>query len=105
LNIGLNFVFIPLYGYLWAAITTLIAYLFLVFYFYLQDSLGFFKNNSFLKTINSAIAILMIMIASDRIIRHYYEPDVFQTIIEGILLLVVYVLIFRKKITSLKIPV
>jgi O-antigen/teichoic acid export membrane protein len=105
LNIGLNFILIPLYGYKWAAITTLVAYLFLVLYFYSKDSLGFFKNKSFLKTISSAIAILVIMIGADRLFRHYYVPDVLQTIIEGIFLLALYVLIFRKKIASQKIPV
>lgn len=105
LNIGLNFILIPLYGYKWAAITTLVAYLFLVLYFYSKDSLGFFKNKNFLKTISSAIAILVIMIGADRLFRHYYVPDVLQTIIEGIFLLALYVLIFRKKIASQKIPV
>jgi O-antigen/teichoic acid export membrane protein len=105
LNIVLNLILIPLYGYLWAAITTLAAYLFLVLYFYIQDSLGFFKNKDYLKTILAALAILVGIILADRLIRIYYDPGILPTIAEGILFLGLYILIFKKKIKSLKIPV
>ncbi len=105
LNIALNFILIPLYGYRWAAITTLAAYLFLVFYFYIQDSLGFFKNKDYLNTILTALAILAGIVLADRLIKIYYEPGILQTIAEGILFLGLYILMFKKKIKSLKIPV
>lgn len=103
INIGLNFILIPLYGYKWAAITTLIAYLFLVFYFYMQDSLGFFSHQEFWKTILKVILVLSVMVLADRLLRLFYLPGLPETIAEGILLLGVYVLVFRKKIISIKI--
>lgn len=103
INIGLNFLLIPLYGYKWAAITTLIAYLFLVFYFYMQDSLGFFSNQELWKNIMKVMLVLSGMVLVDRVVRFYYPPGLLETIAEGILLLGVYVVIFRKKIMSIKI--
>lgn len=105
INIGLNFIFIPMYGYKWAAITTFISYLFLFFYFYIQDSLGFFKNRNFTKKILLSLFILLLQIIVDFILRSYYSVNLWQTIIEGILFLVIYIGIFKNEIRSLKIPV
>jgi O-antigen/teichoic acid export membrane protein len=105
LNIGLNFIFIPLYGYQWAAITTLIAYLFLLIYFYTQDSLSFFKNREYLKTSLSIIILLFVQVGFDRLLRSHYKLNLWQTILEGSLLLLMFLGLFYKKIVSLKIPV
>ncbi len=105
LNIGLNFIFIPLYGYKWAAITTFISYLFLFLFFYLQDSLGFFKNRNFVKKILLSLLILLIQVIFDSIIRNYYSINVWQTIIEAIVFFLMYLGIFKNEIRSLKIPV
>lgn len=105
LNVVLNFVFIPLYGYKWAAITTFISYLFLTLYFYLQDSAGFFNNPKYLRQTRLIIIIIILQIVTDQIIRKFYPLNIWQTIIEGILFLTVYLLILKKQIKNIKIPV
>lgn len=105
INIGLNFLFIPMYGYKWAAITTFIAYLFLFLYFYIQDSLGFFKNRKFVNKLIISIMILLLQIVFDFILRSYYEINIWFTIVEAILFFSIYLIIFKKEIRSLKIPV
>ena len=105
INIGLNFIFIPMYGYKWAAITTFISYLFLFFYFYTQDSLGFFKNRNFTQKILLSLLIVLLQIVIDLILRSFYYVNLWQTIIEGILFLLIYIGIFKNEIQSLKIPV
>jgi O-antigen/teichoic acid export membrane protein len=105
MNIGLNFILIPLYGYKMAAITTLVAYVFLTLYYYLQDDAGFFRNRPYVKTILLAISVLIVAVALDRIVRFYYDLNILQTFAEAVLLIGVYLLLFRKKIFSLKIPV
>jgi O-antigen/teichoic acid export membrane protein len=105
LNIGLNFIFIPLYGYQWAAFTTLVAYLFLLLYFYAQDSLSFFKNREQVKTCIGLILLLLIQVGADRILRNYYDLNMWQTIVEASLLFLVFLVLFFRKIVTLKIPV
>jgi len=104
LNIGLNFIFIPLYGYLWAGITTLIAYSFLVVYFYSQDSAGFFSDLQNFRDLFTFSAILVVQIAIDKLIRNYYELNILQTITEGSLFIVLYLLLLRKKIVKITLP-
>lgn len=105
INVGLNFIFIPLYGYKWAAITTLIAYLFILFYFYSQDTFEFFNDSKSVKTTVLILAILLIQIGVDIALRHYVDLNVWQTILEGFLLLLIYLAIMRKRIIKLQIPV
>ncbi|MCD4684185.1 MAG: oligosaccharide flippase family protein, partial [Bacteroidales bacterium] len=105
LNIILNFIFIPLYGYKWAAITTFISYLFLTLYFYLQDSAGFFRNIIYLKQVGIFLTIIILQIIVDSIIRKFYLLNVWQTILEGSLFLLMYLLLLRKQIRNIKIPV
>lgn len=105
LNVGLNFIFIPLYGYLWAGITTLIAYLFLVVYFYWQDSAGFFSELQNLRDLLTFLSILIVQITTDKLIRTYYDLNILQTILEGSLFIILYLLLLRKKILKIQIPV
>ncbi|MCD4730546.1 MAG: oligosaccharide flippase family protein [Bacteroidales bacterium] len=105
INIGLNFIFIPIYGYKWAAITTFISYLLLFFYFYIQDSLGFLKNRNFVKKILLSLIILLIQVIIDLILRSFYTINVWFTIIEVTIFFVIYLGIFKNEIRSLKIPV
>ena len=105
INIGLNFLFIPLYGYKWAAITTFVSYLLLFFYFYTQDSLEFLKNRHFVKNILIGLLVLMIQVIIDLVLRANYSINLWFTIIEAMLFLSIYFGIFSKEIRSLKIPV
>jgi len=105
INVGLNFIFIPMYGYKWAAITTFISYLFLFLYFYIQDSLGFLKNPHFVKKVIFSLLILLAQVIIDLTLRSFYSINIWYTILEGIIFFVIYLGIFKNEIRSLKIPV
>ena len=105
LNIILNFTLIPLYGYQWAAISTLISYGVIILYFFGQDSLGFFKNNLFARYTMAFIVVLAIEVIFDYYLRKYYSLNLWQTILEVILFGLNYFGIFYKQIKKLKIPV
>ncbi|MBM3436174.1 MAG: hypothetical protein FJY07_08190 [Bacteroidetes bacterium] len=105
INVGLNFIFIPLYGYVWAGITTLIAYLFLVFYFYWQDQAGFFSDRRYILSLLIITVILGSQVIVDRVIRQYYDLNIPQTIFEASVFLITYLLILRNKIRRIQIPI
>lgn len=105
INVVLNFIFIPLYGYKWAAITTFASYLFLFLYFYIKDSLGFFKNRRFVKKVLLGLLVLLSQIIIDLTLRSFFPINVWFTIFEGIIFFVIYIGIFKNEIRSLKIPV
>ena len=104
LNIGLNFIMIPMYGYHWAAITTFISYLFILFYFYLQDSVGFFRNKTYMRKTVVFILILLVQLVIDYFLRKNYSPKLWQTIAEGLLFFIIYLALIRKDIRKVKIP-
>ncbi|MCB2220788.1 MAG: oligosaccharide flippase family protein [Bacteroidetes bacterium] len=104
LNLVLNFIMIPLYGYQWAAITTFIAYVFIVLYFYLQDSAGFFQNRSYLRKTLFFILILAVELVIDYVIRENYVLSLWQTIAEGLLFFIIYLSLIRGQIRKVKIP-
>jgi O-antigen/teichoic acid export membrane protein len=105
MNIALNFALIPIYGYEMAAITTLIAYFFIVTMFIIRDPVGFFNNTKYLKQVLLFVVVIALQVIADKLIRVYYPLNVLETIIEGILFFAVYALIFRKKIFNIKLPV
>jgi O-antigen/teichoic acid export membrane protein len=105
LNIGLNFIFIPVFGFQSAAVTTLAAYLFLLLYFYTQDSAGFVLNRIYVKDTILFLMILSIQVAFDLFLRKLYVISIYQTILEAILLFAIYLLILRKRILKIKISI
>ena len=105
LNIALNFALIPVYGFEMAAITTLVAYLFLFVFFILRDAVGFFNNSFYLKQVLLFTFVLGLQVLADKLIRAYYPLNVFETIIEGTLFFAIYIFIFRKKIYKIKLPI
>ncbi len=92
LNIVLNFLLIPKFGYSWAAITTLISYFFLMILFYWYD----IKNNSFfisgIKELLPAIIILSVQAISFYLVRKYFniELTLKASIVTGILFAFTY---------------
>jgi O-antigen/teichoic acid export membrane protein len=104
LNVVLNFIMIPLYGYKWAAITTFLAYTFILIYFYSQDSMGFFQNKSYVRKTLIFILILAVELILDFIIRKNYPLTLWQTIAEGLLFFIIYLGLIRRQIVKVKIP-
>jgi O-antigen/teichoic acid export membrane protein len=105
LNVIINVAMIPQFGYQWAAISTFIAYVFLVFYFYLQDATGFFNRKKYLREILLILLVVGIQIIADQYLRSVISLSVWQTVLEGIVLYGIYLLIFYKKIRRLKVPI
>lgn len=105
LNILLNFTLIPLYGYQWAAISTLIAYVVIILFFFGQDTLGFFRNKSFTWYSVIFLVVLIVQVAVDYYIRKHIQLNVGQTIVEVIIFGSIYFGIIYKPLKKLKIPV
>ena len=105
INIAINFVMIPLYGYRWAAISTLIAYIVLVLYFYLQDSVGFFTNRYYPKRVLFFLVILGIQILIDYWIRSFVYLNIWLTIVEGLLFFLMYLGVNIKLIRKIRLPI
>lgn len=97
INIILNFIFIPLYGYNWAAVTTLISYIVLYgmdiyFDFSAKDKfVGIFKSKA-------RITVSIFIILSLQILMHYflvnkinYCSTITYSIMEGTIFLISYI--------------
>lgn len=105
MNIAINFIMIPQYGYLWAAVSTLMAYLFLIFYFYLQDDFGFFSHRQFQRKLLIAGIVLTIQVVFDYWIRSQYTIDLWGTILEVLLFSLSYLALNLKSIKKLKLQI
>jgi O-antigen/teichoic acid export membrane protein len=104
INVGLNFMFIPIFGYLVAAITTLIAYTFLFFYYYFADNLRYFQASKLMRNIAVAVSVLVMQFLLDLLIREALHIDLnkWLTFAEGMAFAAVYaaVLIYKKLINK-----
>jgi O-antigen/teichoic acid export membrane protein len=105
INVALNIFLVPSYGYYAAGITTLIAYLFLVIYFYFQDQAGFFSDSNRLIDVLVFAVILAVQVVADLTVRKYYNLNLWQTIAEALLFFCIYLLILRNKIKRIVIPI
>ena len=105
LNIAVNFIMIPHYGYQWAAISTFMAYALLVLYFYLQDRAGFFSSMMYMKRMMLFLIILGIQVVIDQWIRSVYYLNIWQTIMEGMVFLFFYLLVTIRYVKRIRIPV
>ncbi len=101
-NIGLNFLLIPLYGYQTAAITTLIAYLILYIWFYVVDAIKY-VNLNLLKQLLPMIFIILLQIGIDLFLRKILELKIneWYTFAEGFLFLLTYYLLNKKTATNI----
>ena len=101
LNAALNFIFVPLWGYSWAAISTFIAYLFLFIYYYVKDDFPYMRDKGLIRIVLISITILLVEMAVDILIRKGLSIDLnkWLTLLEGAVFLGIYVgLVFRFKL-------
>jgi len=103
LNVALNFILIPKFGYQMAAVSTFVSYTFILIYFFGQDDAGFFRNRLYLRNTLYFILILLTQVFIDRIARQYFEISLWQTIGEGIIFLAIYLVLTRKQIQAVRI--
>lgn len=104
LNVVVNFIMIPKYGYQWAAISTLMAYTFLTLYFYMQDSVGFFTHTYYKKKLLLFLFILATQFLLDYWLRTNFNLNIWQTILEGMLFMLMFLGINWNPIKKLKLP-
>ncbi|MBN1159582.1 MAG: oligosaccharide flippase family protein [Bacteroidales bacterium] len=102
-NAGLNFIFIPVWGYKAAAITTFAAYLLLFLLIYRSDPLQYLKSLPVRVIVFKASSILGVQAAVDQIIRRILHVDlnVGWTIAEGVVFSILYVMLvlrYRSKL-------
>ncbi|MGV0755688.1 oligosaccharide flippase family protein [Empedobacter brevis] len=105
INVILNFLIVPTYGYIGAAITTLISYILMLFLFFYRESCGFFKQKDYVKTIGQQLTVLILMFGIDQVFRKIVDFNIWIALLEGIIFAVLVGLIFRKKYQSLDLPI
>ena len=107
LNIALNFILIPIYGYQMAALTTLLAYLFLFFYYQFYDKVLLLHNKKFRNTLIIVTAILLLLTGIHFSIHQLFsfKSGLIYFLVEGTAFVVLYAgvlyIFFRKTVTEL----
>lgn len=103
-NLALNFILIPIFGYKMAALTTLISYFILYLYYYLNDNVRLTRSKPYLIIAGKTIGLLLLQALIDYLIRKLFkiELDLLFSIIEGTIFLLVYVLIIVKPNIQIK---
>lgn len=91
INIVLNLLFIPIFDYKIAAVTTLIAYVFLYAYYYLKDDSSFFNNIKNYRVLCIPFTILVLQAAINYIIHALFNISILEAILEGIIYLFSYI--------------
>ncbi len=104
LNIVLNLIFISLYGYQWAAVTTTITYVLLLLAFHFNDKniLAFGKNDAYF--IYQIILVLAVQTLIYITLCARFEITIFMKLVLGLLFVVSYTLIFKKRLLATEIP-
>lgn len=103
-NLVLNFVFIPKYGMIWAAISTLISYGIILLLFVLQDKFSHFRNELYNSRFGFLMIILLIFFLIDHFLRLCFEFTLISGITEAIIFTGILVAVFYKDVKSLQIP-
>ncbi len=98
LNIVLNLLLIPVYGYKIAAATTLVSYLFLYIVISHSGKIRLFSQQKFRSFFLKICFILSSQVIADQVIRHVLniKINLFLTIFEGLVFLVIFYWIMSK---------
>lgn len=102
LNIVLNLIFVGLFGYKWAAITTTFTYIFLVLVLNYFDKglLSFYKNQllriMFLLAFQAIIFFTLISI---------FEMNIYKKLIINIVFIIIYYMTFKNQLRKIEIPI
>ena len=73
--------------------------------FFYKESIGFFKQKKYIKSIAEQLIVLILMVGIDQIFRRIIDFNIWIAILEGIVFVVLIGLIFRKKYQSLDMPI
>jgi O-antigen/teichoic acid export membrane protein len=109
LNLVLNFIFIPLYGYKMAAVTTFIAYVFLFAYYQYFNRSHLVLDRKFRNTLLIICGIMLMQTVIHYLLKIFFklEGSLVNTLIEGSVYIILYAsivaLLFRKTLKQLMI--
>ncbi len=99
-NLILNFIFIPKFGYIWAAISTLISYALSLLLFAWNDHFYLAKRLDY-KTFFSSLLLLLLFLFIHFQIENYFPNRFRVSIIEASIYVILYILVFQKSLVKL----
>jgi len=105
INLILNFLFVPKFGYIAAAYSTLTTYIFMMICFFWNDSMTFFRQKNYVKDISIVIVLMTAFWLIDFTLRKEINFNFLYAILEAVIFLGIFVLIFYKKIKKLDLPI
>ncbi len=105
LNIILNYIFIGLYGYKWAAVTTVVTYSLLILIFHFFDVKVLKLTRSDYNTVYQIIIFLVLQIVIYFTLDKIFELNIIVKLILGLLFILSYILTFKKHLLKAEIPI
>lgn len=105
LNVILNLVFVGLYGYQWAAYTTVVSYAFMLFIFYIGDPQVLSGLLIQKKEMYGIIGLLTIQYVLYQFIVDKFPIQLEIRIVIGLIFVLTFFLIFRKTMLKAEIPI
>lgn len=104
LNILLTVFFVWLYGYKWAAITTVFTYIMLLFTFHLLDKELIVLKKSTFKTVFKLMFLFFVQGLMLILVNFFYEINLILKVILSIPFFILYYIFFKNQIKSFKLP-
>jgi len=105
LNVILNLIFVGLYGYQWAAYTTVISYALMLFLFYMNDPQVLNGLSKQKKELYSILGLLTIQYVLYQFIVDKFLIQLEIRIVIGLIFVLTFFLIFRKTMLKAEIPI
>ncbi|MCB0472570.1 MAG: oligosaccharide flippase family protein, partial [Flavobacteriaceae bacterium] len=98
LNVLITYLFVNMFGYIWAAYTTLVTYAFLVLVFYLQDRELFNFSRPFISLLAKVLMLLALQLVIYLIVKQYFGTELIPTVIMALVFVVSFVFIIKKQL-------
>ena len=102
LNIILNFIFVGMYGYKWAAITTAFTYIFLVLI------LNYF-DRSLLSVYKTKLFKILLLLVLQAIVFYtlisIFELNIYMKVFLSVIFVFIYYQLFKKQMKEIHIPI
>jgi len=105
LNIILNYIFIGLYGYKWAAVTTGVTYFLLILSFHFFDIKILKFTRSDYNSVFQIILFLVLQIVIYFTMDKTFELNIIVKLTIGLLFILSYIITFKKRLLKIEIPI
>ena len=104
-NLILNFLFVPKFGYMAAAYSTLFSYIFILVCFLWNDSMTLFKRKNYLKDILGIFVLMSIFWLIDFELRKLINFKLEYAILEGLIFAGIFTMMYFRKIKNMDLPI